>query len=113
MALLGLAFKPGTDDVRFSPALALARGLLEEGASVVGYDPYDWSAAPDVLARRIELLGWPDRRDAGPNSEGVCMARLRQLIDALNRLDSAPAVGAKPPTTAEQAAIDERLEETR
>ncbi|MGZ8579235.1 MAG: UDP-glucose dehydrogenase family protein [Actinomycetota bacterium] len=39
IALLGLSFKPGTDDVRFSPALALARRLLEEGANVVGYDP--------------------------------------------------------------------------
>ena len=39
VALLGLAFKPGTDDVRFSPALALGRRLLEEEAQVVGYDP--------------------------------------------------------------------------
>ena len=40
IALLGLSFKPGTDDVRFSPALALARRLLDEGATVVGYDPH-------------------------------------------------------------------------
>ena len=39
IALLGLAFKPRTDDVRLSPALALARRLIEEHASVVGYDP--------------------------------------------------------------------------
>jgi UDPglucose 6-dehydrogenase len=39
IALLGLSFKPRTDDVRFSPALALARRLLDEGATVVGYDP--------------------------------------------------------------------------
>jgi UDPglucose 6-dehydrogenase len=39
IALLGLSFKPGTDDVRFSPALALARQLLDEQATVVGYDP--------------------------------------------------------------------------
>jgi len=39
IALLGLSFKPGTDDVRFAPALSLARRLLEEGAQVVGYDP--------------------------------------------------------------------------
>ena len=37
--------------------------------------------------------------------------RLRELIDALNRLDSAPAPGAKPPTTAHQARVDERLDE--
>ena len=39
VALLGLAFKAGTDDVRESPALALARELRAAGASVVGFDP--------------------------------------------------------------------------
>jgi UDPglucose 6-dehydrogenase len=39
IALLGLAFKPGTDDVRESPALRLASMLLAAGASVVGHDP--------------------------------------------------------------------------
>jgi UDPglucose 6-dehydrogenase len=39
ICLLGLSFKPGTDDVRFAPALALARRLLAEGARVVGHDP--------------------------------------------------------------------------
>jgi UDPglucose 6-dehydrogenase len=39
IGLLGLAFKPNTDDVREAPALAIARRLLEEGAEVRGYDP--------------------------------------------------------------------------
>jgi UDPglucose 6-dehydrogenase len=39
IGLLGLAFKPDTDDVRQAPALAIARRLLEEGAEVRGYDP--------------------------------------------------------------------------
>ena len=39
VALLGLAFKPGTDDIRFSPALALGRMLIDGGARVVGFDP--------------------------------------------------------------------------
>jgi UDPglucose 6-dehydrogenase len=39
IGLLGLAFKPNTDDVREAPALAIARRLLEEGVEVQGYDP--------------------------------------------------------------------------
>lgn len=39
VALLGLAFKPNTDDVREAPALKLVPRLRERGASVVGCDP--------------------------------------------------------------------------
>jgi len=39
IALLGLAFKPNTDDVRFSPAIDAARRFLAEGANLHAYDP--------------------------------------------------------------------------
>jgi UDPglucose 6-dehydrogenase len=39
IALLGLAFKPGTDDLRDAPSLDIARKLLRVGATVSGYDP--------------------------------------------------------------------------
>lgn len=39
IALLGVAFKPGTDDIRESPALPIARALLDAGADVMAYDP--------------------------------------------------------------------------
>lgn len=39
IALLGLAFKPNTDDIRQAPSIVLAHRLLAEGAQVVGYDP--------------------------------------------------------------------------
>jgi len=39
VAVLGLSFKPGTDDVRNSRAIPVIDGLLDRGASVVGYDP--------------------------------------------------------------------------
>jgi UDPglucose 6-dehydrogenase len=39
IALLGLTFKPGTDDMREAASLVLAGRLIAEGASVVGWDP--------------------------------------------------------------------------
>ena len=39
IALLGLAFKPNTDDIRFSPAVDAARRFLAEGAHLRAYDP--------------------------------------------------------------------------
>lgn len=39
IALLGLTFKPGTDDLREAPALTVATLLIERGATVVAYDP--------------------------------------------------------------------------
>jgi len=39
VGLLGLAFKPGTDDVRDSPAIPIAEALQKAGAKIVAYDP--------------------------------------------------------------------------
>lgn len=57
VALLGLSFKPNTDDVRFSPALALGRRLVEEGATVVGFDP---QALTNAKSEMPELEIAPD-----------------------------------------------------
>jgi len=54
VAVLGLAFKPGTDDVRNSRAIPIIEGLQERGAEVIAYDPNDGATAhmrerfPDV-----------------------------------------------------------------
>jgi UDPglucose 6-dehydrogenase len=56
VVLLGLAFKPGTDDVRFAPALALARRLREAGAAVVGYDPQAGASAKADMPE-LEVAG--------------------------------------------------------
>jgi UDPglucose 6-dehydrogenase len=54
VAVLGLAFKPGTDDVRFSPALALVRRLQAAGCDVIGFDPHAATTAKDELPQ-LEL----------------------------------------------------------
>ena len=49
VAVLGLAFKAGTSDVRKSPAVAIANKLIEAGATVSTYDPQaNEEAAPDL-----------------------------------------------------------------
>jgi UDPglucose 6-dehydrogenase len=49
VALLGLAFKPGTDDMRGASSLVMAARLQGEGAQVVGYDPVAAERAREVL----------------------------------------------------------------
>lgn len=51
VALLGLTFKPDTDDLRDAPALTIARLLLERGAAVVAFDPM-----PTARARSAEMV---------------------------------------------------------
>jgi UDPglucose 6-dehydrogenase len=53
VALLGLAFKEDTDDMRESPAIPIARLLVERGARVVAYDPIARDAARAVLPAGI------------------------------------------------------------
>ena len=49
VGLLGLTFKPNTDDLREAPALEIARRLLAEGAMVRGYDPVGMPRAAGLL----------------------------------------------------------------
>ncbi len=49
IAVLGLAFKPETDDMREAPAVDIVRALLERGARVRAYDPVAIDAARKVL----------------------------------------------------------------
>ena len=49
VAVLGLAFKPETDDMREAPSIDIVRYLLEQGAQVKAYDPVAKSEAMKVL----------------------------------------------------------------
>ena len=56
VAVLGLAFKPDTDDCRESPAFPLIELLLERGASVSAFDPVARESAARALGRRERVL---------------------------------------------------------
>ena len=71
VALLGLSFKPQTDDVRLSPALALASGILELGAEVVGFDP---RAGANAKAELPELSIATDPYDAAAGAHAIVLA---------------------------------------
>ena len=49
IAVLGLAFKPNTDDMRDAPALAIVAALQDAGATVRGYDPESMAQAAPLL----------------------------------------------------------------
>ena len=49
VALLGLTFKPNTDDMRDSPAIAIAQALMDAGVEVAAYDPEGMELARPLL----------------------------------------------------------------
>jgi UDPglucose 6-dehydrogenase len=59
LAVLGLAFKNGTDDIRESPALAIVRSLLKEGCVITAYDPAAMAHAAEELSSAVKFAGDP------------------------------------------------------
>ena len=59
IAILGLAFKPETDDMREAVSIPLIRGLLTEGANVVAYDPAAMQNARAIFRDRITYANDP------------------------------------------------------
>ncbi|HEV7682113.1 MAG TPA: UDP-glucose/GDP-mannose dehydrogenase family protein [Pyrinomonadaceae bacterium] len=51
IAILGLAFKPETDDMREAPAIDIINGLIERGANIRAYDPVAMNEAAKVLPK--------------------------------------------------------------
>ncbi len=68
VAFLGLSFKPNTDDMRESPAVPIARGLTERGATVRAFDPAAMEAArPDLP----DLTYCDNAYEAADGADGV------------------------------------------
>ena len=58
VALLGLTFKPNTDDMRDSPAIAIAQTLTDAGAAVAAFDPEGMEQARPLMPE-VEMAGDP------------------------------------------------------
>lgn len=110
VALLGLAFKPHTDDMREASSIVLASRLIAEGASVVAFDPVAAERARDLLPAAVEIAGsmlaavtdadavvivteWPEFR-AVLSSEVHAAMRGPLIVDGRNLLDPNEAVAA-------------------
>jgi UDPglucose 6-dehydrogenase len=108
IALLGLAFKPGTDDLRDAPALDIALRLLAAGAAVSAFDPVvtalpeefeDIRLAPDVYAAAdradavVLATEWPEFRLIDPAGLRRVM-RGNLIVDGRNCLPEANFAGS-------------------
>jgi UDPglucose 6-dehydrogenase len=70
LAVLGLAFKPNTDDIRDAPALTIIQGLQKEGAKIRAYDP----VAMKEAARQIpKMKCCKDAYDAMKGADAVVL----------------------------------------
>ncbi|WP_286229785.1 UDP-glucose dehydrogenase family protein [Neobacillus mesonae] len=56
VALLGLAFKPNTDDMREAASISISKRLLEEGAEIIAYDPIAIENAKKVLPPEVQFV---------------------------------------------------------
>ncbi|MFI9009293.1 UDP-glucose dehydrogenase family protein [Actinosynnema sp. NPDC053489] len=97
LGLLGLTFKAGTDDLRDSPALAVAALLAEEGARLTGYDPCVTAdcglvrvvGSAEAAARGADglvvLTEWPEFAELDWPNLATAMAR-PVIVDTRNLL---------------------------
>ncbi|MCS7142282.1 MAG: UDP-glucose/GDP-mannose dehydrogenase family protein [Aigarchaeota archaeon] len=87
VAVLGLSFKPGTDDIREATSLKLIRHLLESGATVVAYDPAAMENARRVLGNSITFARSP--RDCLDGADCCILVTEWEEFKSLTPLDFA------------------------
>ena len=68
----GLAFKPGTDDMREAPSKVVIRGLLEAGAEVAVHDPEAMEVARGVFGDGVEYADGPYAAARGADGLLIC-----------------------------------------
>ncbi|NGX59034.1 MAG: UDP-glucose 6-dehydrogenase TuaD [Chlamydiae bacterium] len=73
IAIWGLSYKPGTDDMREAPSLALIRFLLESGAHVRLYDPVATSKAREVLKPSPQIQWSSDEFEAAKGADAIAL----------------------------------------
>lgn len=71
IAVWGLSFKAGTDDMRESPAVALVEALLDAGATVQAHDPQAMAVASTRWGNRVRLA--PDPYAALDGADALCV----------------------------------------
>ena len=110
VALLGLAFKPNTDDLREAASLEIARSLSALGARVVGYDPVAGKKAARSLPQlkvvfdpyealrgahaAVLVTEWEEIRTLDLERAASVMEAPRVLVDGRNALDPEAALEA-------------------
>lgn len=82
VAVLGLTFKPGTDDLREAPSIPNVRRLLDEGAEIVAYDPVGINNFKKLYPTEIDYVTSPEE-----TLEGADMAFIFTEWDEIKSLD--------------------------
>lgn len=72
-AILGLAFKPNTDDMREAPSLILIQHLIQAGAEVRLFDPVAMTNAKQLLPDHPSIYWAFDEKDAIKNSDAIVL----------------------------------------
>jgi UDPglucose 6-dehydrogenase len=98
VGLLGLTFKPNTDDMRDAPSLAIVQALIDAGANVRAYDPEGMPVAAPMMPE-VDMVASPYAV-----AEGACAVALVTEWDAFRALD----LGRLASIMAEKRLIDLR-----